>query len=44
MKSLIDVSSKETIDPKSVSITLTFKDNEYFTNKTLELTCLFKKD
>jgi nucleosome assembly protein 1-like 1 len=44
MKSLVDVVTKETIDPKSVTIQLTFKENEYFTNKTLELQCLFKKD
>jgi len=37
MKSLVDVVSKETVDPKTVSITLTFKENEFFTNKTLEL-------
>lgn len=44
MKSLVDVVSKETVDPKTVSITLTFKENEFFTNKTLELQCLYKKD
>lgn len=44
MKSLVDVVSKETVDPKTVSITLAFKENEFFTNKTLELQCLYKKD
>jgi nucleosome assembly protein 1-like 1 len=35
---------KETSDPKTTTVTLTYKPNEYFTNETLELMVRFKDD
>ena len=39
-----DVETSETQEPRTVSVKLTFRDNEYFTNKTLELMIRFKDD
>ena len=42
---LINVTSKETNAPvKTISIELTFSENEWFTNEKLSLKVIFKKD
>ncbi len=35
---------KETSDPKTMTVTLTYKENPYFANETLELMVRFKDD
>jgi len=41
---LTNVECSETQEPRTVTVKLTYKDNEYFTNKTLELMVRFKDD
>ena len=41
---LTNVECSETQEPRTVTVKLTYKENEYFTNKTLELMVRFKDD
>jgi nucleosome assembly protein 1-like 1 len=41
---LTNVTSVEVSEPKSITIELTFKENDWFTNDKLKLTIKFKKD
>ena len=41
---LTNVVTRETQEPKTITVELTFRENEFFTNSKLELTCRFKDD